>query len=134
MDPPTLEPATPVEPRKTPTLSVITKKRYTEFAQYLIGAIGDESITLNALDKFQEIFKYDPAKPSYNPETAKKTYQRLKEKAQEQGTSLYKLKGQDAFYERHKDVLNQKRSEHRRIKKSEGIKSIDQNQVEHVFN
>jgi hypothetical protein len=117
MDPPILEPATPpVEPRKTPTLSVITKKRYTEFAQYLIGAIGDESIAHNALDKFQEIFKYDPAKPSYNPETAKKTYQRLKEKAQEQGTSVYALTNQSAFYQKHKEERNKKRVEARQKK------------------
>jgi hypothetical protein len=103
---------------KAPTVSIVTKKRYTEFKQHVIATVEDDALVEVLLTKFQEVFKFDPCKPAYNTDAAKRHYQKLKTMAQEQGTSLYTLTNQDLCYQKHKEERNKKSYAYQKQRKS----------------
>lgn len=89
--------------------SLVTKTRYREFEQGLLGMPLEPGVREDILFKFQAVFHFDPNRSMYDPQKAKATYNRLQTKAQAEGTTVYVLQGRHKYYEQHRDDLKNKR-------------------------
>lgn len=69
----------------------ISKKRYSEIIQTLHENIKDEHIVETIEKRIQEILEYDPSKSTYNPDYGKKELEKRRQRALEEGKSIYEL-------------------------------------------
>jgi hypothetical protein len=69
----------------------MNKSRYIQLSKIIHEIVNDEKIEDHLLNEIKNIFSFDPDTSVYNPEYGKQQYEKRKQRALEQGTSVYEL-------------------------------------------
>lgn len=99
---------------------MISKKKVTEIEAVLQYAISDEFKLKDAMTSIKSILNYSDDKPHYD----KAYYEKKKQKLAEQGQSTWS-EYQKRYYQEHREEMNQKRNEYRRLAKLKAQEPTD---------
>lgn len=110
----------PLPDAKLPAQSVLTKKRYQELAESFREITGSDEATERCMDAVRRVMKFDPEQKRYTPELGKKILAYRQKKAADAGVSQYECFKGPEYYEKNKEVLNQRNTEYKRNRRKTG--------------
>jgi gas vesicle protein len=100
----------------TPTVSVLSKKRYYAIYDTIKELFGDSKIDV-IMTGIEEIMKFHP-QLSFPPEKSKKVQEFVKKRTSELNISVYQYSNGQAYYQKNKEKLNKRRTENARRARS----------------
>lgn len=87
-------------------VSTLSKKRFDQIVIGIQSIVNDKQTCDQITYLIQEVMQFDPVKRDYSQEHAKKSREKYKQKALEQGKSLYEILGMKELYLKRKKEKN----------------------------
>lgn len=105
-------------------VSTLSKKRFDQIINGIQTIVEDTEKCLQISYLIQEVMQFDPLKREYTQQNAKKSREKYKQKALEEGKSLYEILGMKELYlKRQKNKKNQNQND------NENINGCDKNNI-----